>query len=259
MSDTEDAIEYEAKILMLGNTQVGKTTFYNYILSKDKCSFRDYDHSRTDPTIGLEFTSKKFYIENKVVKIKLWDSIGQEKYRSLNKNFYREALGAFLLADLSRHDVRKDKNGKEKDFLLDDLEYWLKEFKEIADANVQVILVGNMVDREVIPSNLQIMEQFAKDHNIMFVKTSAKTGENVDETVDQLIELLDKEYFSRDARSPKDKGRKRLTTKDFRSFAKGGRYSDVNFNEGNESIMDDLNLVKKIRNWLHSFCPSRAE
>ncbi len=61
MSDIEDAIEYDAKVLMLGNTQVGKTTFYNYILAKDKTSsVRSYDHSRTDPTIGKIYFLKEF-------------------------------------------------------------------------------------------------------------------------------------------------------------------------------------------------------
>ncbi len=199
-----------------------------------------------------------------MIKIKLWDSIGQEKYRSLNKSFYREALGAFLLADLSRHNVRKDKEGKERNFLLDDLNYWLKEFKETADPNVQIILIGNMVDRDVIPSNLAIMEKFAADNNIKFFKTSAKTGESCDEAVDELLKLLDQEYFSSPTRS-RDKSRKRLTTKDYRSFEQEDVVSDDEEPEAGRKnkkkkeriskIEQDLNLFKRLRKWFHHLCP----
>jgi len=201
-----------------------------------------------------------------VIKLKLWDSIGQEKYRSLNKSFYREALGAFLLADLSRHNIRKDKEGKEKNFLLDDLNYWLKEFKETADPKVQIILIGNMVDRDVIPSNLAIMEKFAIDNNLKFIKTSAKTGENCDEAVDELLGLLDKEYFSRPT-MVRDKQRKRLTTKDYRSF---NHDNDTSFDIGDDiggrknrkkndrisQIQEELNIFRRLRKWLHNICPT---
>ena len=120
---------------------------------------------------------------NGTIKTSIWDTVGQEKYRSINRAFYRDSKGALLLADVSI--VQKE----------GDLEYWVKEFKTHADQNAKLILVGNKMDLERVPQTIDYLSEFGKRNDIPVYYTSAKTGDNVQTVLKELIEQINHQYF----------------------------------------------------------------
>jgi small GTP-binding protein len=133
------------------------------------------------PTIGVDFSHKTFAIEDgKIVKLQIWDTAGQERYRNLTTSYYRGALGALLVYDITER----------KTFTA--LERWLKEVKEGADPNAFILLAGNKTDLE----NLRAVRQkeaiaFAEKHSIGFIETSALENTNVE----QAFKMVAKEIY----------------------------------------------------------------
>jgi Ras-related protein Rab-2A len=161
-----------------------------------------------DVTIGVEFGAYTTEIDGKSVKLQLWDTAGQESFRSITSSYYRGAHAALLVYDVTRRNT------------FDYLEGWLLETRQHSDANIVVILVGNKVDLE----HMRVVSteegaQFAEQHELIFIETSAKTGYNVDkaflesarviyQNIQNGIQTLDldddKIDMSRPARAKKD-------------------------------------------------------
>lgn len=134
-------------------------------------------------TIGPEFVNHHFKTSHGQVKVSLWDTVGQEKYRAINKVFYREAKGALLIYDLSDTPDRES------------LEYWIKEFQDYADKHAQIALIGSKADLDSNPDTEKMMEDFAAKYNIVFTKVSSKKGMNVEKAVQDLVDLISEKYF----------------------------------------------------------------
>lgn len=172
------------KILALGDSQVGKTTFLN----------RYADGSFTGdftPTVGIDFREKRIVYhgvktENGIsekftrnIHLQLWDTAGQERFRSLTTAFFRDAMGFLLLFDIT----------KEESFT--HVREWMSHLECNASYdNPAVILVGNKsdltVDRVI---SYEIAEELANTLGIRYLETSALTGENMDEAVNTLLQL----------------------------------------------------------------------
>lgn len=86
------------------------------------------------PTIGVEFATKTVIVENKLIKAQIWDTAGQEKYRAITNAYYRGAVGALTLYDITRS----------SSFV--SVQKWMNELKENADANIVTMLIGNKSD-----------------------------------------------------------------------------------------------------------------
>ena len=82
-------------------------------------------------TIGVEFATKSIQTENKTIKAQIWDTAGQERYRAITSAYYRGAVGALLVYDISKHGT------------FENVERWLKELRDHAEANIVVMLVGD--------------------------------------------------------------------------------------------------------------------
>jgi len=132
---------------------------------------------------GTEYSSHKFQIENKVFKISIWDTAGQERYRAINKTFYRGAKGGFLVIDLTTvPDVK-------------DLKHWLDEFQLHAEEGAIVFLVGNKVDLPYGNETLKLIDDFSKENGLPFTKVSAKTGENVTKVMENMVNLINDQFY----------------------------------------------------------------
>lgn len=120
-------------------------------------------------TIGVEFATKSIHTEGKTIKAQIWDTAGQERYRAITSAYYRGAVGALLVYDLSKKGT------------FDNVERWLKELRDHAEAGIVVMLVGNKSDLKHLRT-VQTEEamQFAKDNNLAFIETSANEGSNVE-------------------------------------------------------------------------------
>jgi small GTP-binding protein len=121
-------------------------------------------------TIGVEFDSLILNIDNRKVKLQIWDTAGQERFRSISKTYYRNAVGVVLVFDLTGR----------KSF--DSLTSWLTDIHALCDSNAVTQLIGNKSDlsaRRVV--TMVEAEAFAKQHQMGYMETSAKIGENVRE------------------------------------------------------------------------------
>ena len=119
------------KVVLLGETGVGKTCL---IERYTKSEF----HDNFAPTLGGTFIEKEVTYKkyNKTIKFQIWDTAGQEKYRSINKLFYSDANIAILVYDITKRES------------FDNIRRWLDEVKEFAPKSITLILVGNKKDLE---------------------------------------------------------------------------------------------------------------
>ena len=118
------------KILLLGDSMVGKTCF---LLKYTDKSFQEIHMS----TIGLDYRLKTLTLKNrKTVKLQIWDTAGQDRFRSITKNYYKKANGIILIYDITNK--KSYKNIRE----------WINQIKEEAVSNVIIYLVGNKIDLE---------------------------------------------------------------------------------------------------------------
>ena len=122
-------------------------------------------------TIGVEFGAKTVTIGGKTIKIQIWDTAGQEAFQAITRTYYKGAIGALLVYDITRKDTFVH------------VTKWLEEVKSNSSKNITIILIGNKKDLE---DKRQVSyeegEAFAKENGLMFLETSAKTAYNVVES-----------------------------------------------------------------------------
>jgi Ras-related protein Rab-11A len=156
-------------VVLVGDSGVGKS---NLLSRFTKGEF----YEETKSTIGVEFAVKSVSVENKTIKAQIWDTAGQERYRAITSAYYRSAVGAMLVYDISKKDT------------FDNIERWLTELRQHADSNITIMLVGNKSDlkhlRE-IPEDRAT--SFCEEHGLNLVETSAKDNSNVEFAFQKLI------------------------------------------------------------------------
>ncbi len=122
-----------------------------------------------DLTIGVEFGARLVTIGGKQIKLQIWDTAGQESFRSITRSYYRGATGALLVYDISRRDT------------FNHLTRWLEEARQHANPKMVIMLIGNKSDLEKREVAYEEGEKFANDNGLVFLETSAKTAQNVEE------------------------------------------------------------------------------
>ncbi|ODV87597.1 hypothetical protein CANARDRAFT_21543 [[Candida] arabinofermentans NRRL YB-2248] len=188
MTDTAEDYSYDYeylfKIVLIGDSSVGKTN----LLSRFT---RDEFSAETRATIGVEFATRTIDIDGKRVKSQIWDTAGQERYRAITAAYYRGALGALVVYDISNSDSYES------------VSRWLRELKVHADANIVIAMVGNKSDLDhlrAVPTDEA--KNFAAENNLLFTEASALNAENVELTFNQLIkniyEMVSKRKFDMD-------------------------------------------------------------
>ena len=152
------------KLIIIGDTGVGKSCLMKRIMDNE---FKQ-EHQ---VTIGVEFGSFGLKVDGKIIKLQIWDTAGQESFKSVTRIFYRGAHCVFLTYDVTREDTFVN------------LSQWLSEVKQHATEDVRVYMVGNKGDledqREVTHERALEMAKANKIHRVF--ETSAKTGANVEE------------------------------------------------------------------------------
>ncbi|KAM3172757.1 Ras-related protein Rab-11A [Hymenolepis weldensis] len=170
MANDEDSYDYLFKIVLIGDSGVGKSN----LLSRYT---RNQFNLESKTTIGVEFATRSVKIGDKVIKIQIWDTAGQERYRAITSAYYRGAVGALLVYDIAKYTTFENVN------------VWLKELKNNADRNIVTILVGNKCDlRHLRTVSTQEAKQFAEDTCLHFIETSALDSTNVDRAFSTLLE-----------------------------------------------------------------------
>lgn len=157
------AFAYLFKYIIIGDTGVGKSCLLLQFTDK---RFRN-DH---DLTIGVEFGARMVSLGDKEIKLQIWDTAGQESFRSITRSYYRGAAGALLVYDITRRDS------------FTHLANWLEEARQNGNPAMTIMLIANKTDlqsRRMVST--EEGQRFATDHGLLFLEASAKTATNVEE------------------------------------------------------------------------------
>ena len=176
----EDFAQYDIsfKVIVIGDSGVGKSCLTTQAVRNN---FEEFYTA----TVGFEFLTFNMRINNNVLKLQIWDTCGQEVYKSLISNFYRNSSLALILYAINNSDSFRH------------AETWLNDLKSQANPNVRVFLVGNKSDLEderVVPR--EEGERFKEEKKLdRFMETSAKTGDNARNVMLQAAKILYKDYL----------------------------------------------------------------
>ena len=164
--------DYLFRYIIVGDMAVGKSCI---LLQFTDNKFRN----QHELTIGVEFGAKTISINGKSVKIQIWDTAGQEAFQAITRTYYKGAIGALLVYDITRKET----------FI--HVTKWLEEVRNNSSKTITVILIGNKKDLE---DKRQVSyeegEAFAKENGLMFLETSAKTAYNVVESFNLSAECI---------------------------------------------------------------------
>eukprot|EP00640_Fibrocapsa_japonica_P003967 CAMPEP_0113943266 /NCGR_PEP_ID=MMETSP1339-20121228/22467_1 /TAXON_ID=94617 /ORGANISM="Fibrocapsa japonica" /LENGTH=217 /DNA_ID=CAMNT_0000948095 /DNA_START=120 /DNA_END=773 /DNA_ORIENTATION=- /assembly_acc=CAM_ASM_000762 len=169
MAGKDDEYDYLFKVVLIGDSGVGKSN----LLSRFT---RNEFNLESKSTIGVEFATKSIQTEGKIIKAQIWDTAGQERYRAITSAYYRGAVGALLVYDISKH------------VTFENVERWLKELRDHAEANIVVMLVGNKSDlRHLRAVSTEEAMAFAEKNNLAFIETSALDASGVDTAFQRIL------------------------------------------------------------------------
>ena len=176
MSSNEDS-DIVFKILMLGDSEVGKSCFL--MRYSDNVFVENYI-----TTIGLDYKLKTIKLDSgKVIKVQLWDTAGQDKYRTIAKNYYKGSHGILLLYDITKMSS------------FENISEWIQDIRQEVSPKSIIFLIGNKIDladqRKITKEQ---GEELAEEFKIPFFEASAKSGENVDEVFKALYEKIIEVY-----------------------------------------------------------------
>ncbi|KAJ8900554.1 hypothetical protein K2173_025331 [Erythroxylum novogranatense] len=168
----QEKIDYVYKVVVIGDSAVGKTQLLSRFTKNEFC----FD---SKSTIGVEFQTRTVTINNKVIKAQIWDTAGQERYRAVTSAYYRGALGAMLVYDITKRPT------------FDHVAKWVEELRAHADNSIVIMLIGNKADlvyQRAVPTEDAV--EFAEDQGLYFSETSALSGDNVDTAFLRLLEEI---------------------------------------------------------------------
>ncbi|CAN1177059.1 Ras-related protein RABA5a [Linum perenne] len=189
-SEEDKADDYLFKIVLIGDSAVGKSN----LLARFA---RDEFYPNSKSTIGVEFQTQKMDINGKEVKAQIWDTAGQERFRAVTSAYYRGAVGALVVYDISRRQT------------FESVGRWLNELQTHSDMNVVTILVGNKSDlkdaREVPTSEGKAL---AEAQGLFFMETSALDSSNVasafETVVKEIYNILSRKVISHQEQKKQD-------------------------------------------------------
>ena len=193
-NQTNNSYDMIFKIVLIGDSSVGKTNMLSRYISNE------YDPN-SQSTIGVELSTKNYKFDKDEVKVQLWDTAGQEKYRSITSSYYKGAQGCLLVYDITRKAT------------FENIDKWYSELKSGADNDINAILVGNKCDLENERQvTVEEAQKKAKLFNMAFMETSALNGTNVEKAFNELVNNVyqnNKQIFHQDVNiriDDKDKG-----------------------------------------------------
>ncbi|EXC19369.1 Ras-related protein Rab2BV [Morus notabilis] len=161
--------DYLFKIVLIGDSGVGKSNILSRFTRNEFCL-------ESKSTIGVEFATRTLQIEGKTVKAQIWDTAGQERYRAITSAYYRGAVGALLVYDITKRQT------------FDNVQRWLRELRDHADSNIVIMVAGNKADlkhlRAVTPEDAAAL---AEKEGLSFIETSALEAVNVENAFQSIL------------------------------------------------------------------------
>ena len=178
LPDNFSQYDLSFKLIVIGDSSVGKSCLTTR-------ATKDYFEDFYSPTVGFEFFTFNLKINDKVIKLQIWDTCGQEVYRSLISSFYRNSSLAIMVYAIDNDDSFKH------------LESWLNEIKTHSNPDIKIFLIGNKIDLEE-KRKIQTIEgeNFKNENKIeMFMESSAKTGFNAQNIFIEAAKVLYNEHL----------------------------------------------------------------
>ena len=170
--ESQTDFDYTIKLLLVGDSSVGKTNFiYQFIEHKFSQVYMT--------TTGIDLKYSSIELKNKKIRIQLWDTAGQEKYKAITKNLFLKAQGILVVYDIT----------DESSFL--NLKTWIKTIKEECGSHMPVIIVGNkndLEDQRTVDKNDAI--SYAKQLKLEYIECSSKTGDNIEKAISLIAEKV---------------------------------------------------------------------
>ncbi|KAJ4892218.1 Ras-related protein RABA5c [Raphanus sativus] len=208
MSDDERCEEYLFKIVIIGDSAVGKSNLLTRYA-------RNEFNPNSKATIGVEFQTQSMLIDGKEVKAQIWDTAGQERFRAVTSAYYRGAVGALVVYDITRTST------------FENVGRWLDELNTHSDTTVAKMLIGNKCDLESIRAvSIEEGKSLAESQGLFFMETSALDSTNVSTAFEMVI----RDIYS-------NMSRKQLNSDSYKEEPTGNRVSLVkNESEGTKTF-----------------------
>jgi len=168
-SDDEN-FDFLYKVVVTGDSGVGKTNIITRFTANEFSL-------ESKATIGVEFGHAEITLgDSSKIKVQIWDTAGQERFRAITRGYYRGAVGALIVFDIT------------KQVSFRNVEKWLQELKQHAFDDIVIMLVGNKSDlRQAREVPTDEAKKFAQKNNLLFIETSALDGENIKEAFYQTV------------------------------------------------------------------------
>jgi len=171
MGSQDDDFNVLWKVVFIGDSGVGKSQLLARVC-------RNEFNLDSKSTIGVEFHTRQVTVgpSRKVAKMQIWDTCGQEKFKAVTRVYYRGAVGALLVYDVTRPDT------------FNHLTRWLRELQDFADSSIAMLIVGNKSDlKDLRMVDYETAQQFAEKHGCSCIETSALNAANVEEAFITLV------------------------------------------------------------------------
>jgi len=164
--------DIQFKLVIVGDTGAGKSSlllrFVDNVFTEGSSS-----------TLGVDFRFRTVKMEKKTVKLQIWDTAGQEKYRTITSAYYRGADGVILVFDVCNPDSYRH------------ITEWKSEVNRYASENCKIMLLGNKIDRDADRKvEKGVVEAYAAENSLPYMETSALTGENIEAAFMLLTESM---------------------------------------------------------------------
>ncbi|EKE37169.1 hypothetical protein ENUP19_0040G0021 [Entamoeba nuttalli] len=167
----ESSIDYIFKFIIIGEFSVGKTCL---LMRFQDGTFREEYES----TIGVEFGTKNVQIQDTIIKLRIWDTAGSEKFRCITRGYFRGSVGAIIVYDISNRNT------------FEHIDEWVQELEKYNPGNHVLMIIGNKCDSSQRTVTTDEGKNKAKELNAEFFECSAKTGENIEKAFITLTELV---------------------------------------------------------------------
>ena len=166
--------DFMLKYIIIGDSGVGKS---NILLRYTTDKFNE----EFQTTIGVEFGAKNIKINNKIFRIQIWDTAGQEMFRSITRGYYKNSVCACVVYDITN------------ELSFENIKTWIEDCKKHSPKTIQLVLIGNKVDlKDERKISYEEGEIFAKKNGMLFFETSAKTGININEIFENSCKEISK-------------------------------------------------------------------
>ncbi|XP_072961403.1 ras-related protein RABA2a-like [Typha angustifolia] len=184
----DEEYDYLFKVVLIGDSGVGKSNLLSRFTRNQFCL-------ESKSTIGVEFATRTLQVEGRIIKAQIWDTAGQERYRAITSAYYRGALGAILVYDVT------------KPTTFENVSRWLKELRDHGDSNIRIMLIGNKTDlKHLCAVASEDAQSFAEAEGLSFIETSALEATNVEKAFQMILAEIYRTISKKTISSPDDPG-----------------------------------------------------